>query len=354
MPLVSVIVPVYNASATLPRCVDSVLTQTIQDVELLLVDDGSTDRSGALCDGLARVDKRIRVLHQKNSGPSAARNNGLRAAAGEWVVFLDADDTMSPVLLESALAAAQSEPDRLVLWPYGDSPASLAQTLASEGTALDFSAVAHIQMDNLLPMPWNKLFRLSVIRSAHLSFDPRYSLGEDLLFCLDYTRALLESGGKGFYQLSAPLSFYDQNVPGSLTHRVRSDHFELWRSIYDRLFELCESVFHCPDEDLGLLNRLVIQTLMAGCRDTLVAAEGPSPRQRRREVRIILRDPWLLQHVRQLAESGRFSLYEVGIRLHCPGLIRWAFDLWENNRTRFLNLQYTGEAIRQRLHPGRR
>ena len=354
MPLVSVIVPVYNATATLPRCVDSVLTQTIRNLELLLVDDGSTDRSGALCDGLARVDKRIRVLHQKNSGPSAARNNGLKAASGEWVIFLDADDAMSPVLLESALAAAQNEPDRLVLWLYGDSPDSLVKKPNSEGTALDFTAAAHIQMDNLLPMPWNKLFRLSLIRSAHIFFDTRYSLGEDLLFCLDYARALLESGGKGFYQLSTPLSFYDQNVPGSLTHQVRSDYFELWSSIYDRLFELCESVFCCPAEDLGLLHRLVIQTLMAGCRDTLTAAEGPSPRQRRREVRTILQNPWLLQHVRQLADSGRFSLYEVGIRLRCPGLIRWAFDLWENDRTHFLNLQYTGEAIRQRLHPGRR
>ena len=350
MPLVSVIVPVYNAQATLPRCVGSVLRQTMADLELVLVDDGSTDGSGSLCNTLAGQDERIRVLHQTNSGPSAARNNGLQHACGTWVVFLDADDAMSPVLLESALLAVQDHPSRMVLWPYTGSIQELPHSPVVQGTPQPFEALGRLQLENLLPMPWNKLYRLESIRRHHIQFDPAYSLGEDLLFCLDYCSALQEEGGAGFFCLAEPLSFYDQQVSGSLTHRVRPDHFVLWRGIYDRLFQACEQTFGCPAEDLLGLHRLVLQTLMAGCHDTLAAAQGPSPRQRRRDVRAILRDPWLHRHQRALAQGGLFSLYEVGIRLRSPRLAAWAFELRETDQTRFFNLQYTGEAIRKKLH----
>ena len=88
MDLISVIVPVYNALATLPRCAKSILTQSHSRLELILVDDGSADGSGGLCDALALADERVRVIHQKNGGVSTARNAGLAAAAGRWVVFV--------------------------------------------------------------------------------------------------------------------------------------------------------------------------------------------------------------------------------------------------------------------------
>ncbi len=100
-PFFSIIVPVYQAEYTLERCVQSVLTQEFGNYELILVDDGSTDGSGAICDAFARADTRIMVLHQENSGVSAARNAGIRAARGEYLLFLDSDDALLP----NALAA---------------------------------------------------------------------------------------------------------------------------------------------------------------------------------------------------------------------------------------------------------
>ena len=91
-PQISVIVPVYNAEKWLRRCVDSILAQTFTDFELLLIDDGSTDGSPAICDEYAQRDSRIKVFYQKNSGVSAARNSGLDHARGEWILFVDADD----------------------------------------------------------------------------------------------------------------------------------------------------------------------------------------------------------------------------------------------------------------------
>lgn len=106
--MISVIIPVYNSEAYLPEAVESVLAQTYQDWELILVDDGSEDNSGKLCEILARRTPRIKVIHRKNGGQSSARNTGLKYAGGEFITFLDADDILSPSALESLLNAASS------------------------------------------------------------------------------------------------------------------------------------------------------------------------------------------------------------------------------------------------------
>ena len=101
MPAISVIVPVYQAEALLPQCVESVLAQTFSDWELLLIDDGSRDGSPTLCDGYAARDPRIRVFHKPNGGVSTARNLGLEQATGPYIAFLDADDAFEPAALET-------------------------------------------------------------------------------------------------------------------------------------------------------------------------------------------------------------------------------------------------------------
>ena len=101
MPAISVIVPVYKAENCLSQCVDSILAQTFQDFEILLIDDGSPDQSGALCDEYAAKDSRIRVFHKENGGVSSARNLGLAQAAGTYIAFADSDDWMEPEELET-------------------------------------------------------------------------------------------------------------------------------------------------------------------------------------------------------------------------------------------------------------
>ncbi|MFR3249758.1 MAG: glycosyltransferase family 2 protein [Eisenbergiella sp.] len=104
--LISVIVPVYNIMDCLERCVKSICTQTWENLEILLVDDGSTDGTGALCDQLAKKDGRIRVFHKENGGSSSARNLGIREAKGEWLGFVDSDDWIEPQMYERLLGAA--------------------------------------------------------------------------------------------------------------------------------------------------------------------------------------------------------------------------------------------------------
>ena len=108
-PLISVIVPVYRCADTLERCVQSVLAQDFADWELILVDDGSPDQSGALCDAFAARDSRITALHQKNGGASAARNAGLNAAQGTYIDFLDSDDLLAPGFFSAAVPLMENE-----------------------------------------------------------------------------------------------------------------------------------------------------------------------------------------------------------------------------------------------------
>ena len=117
-PLLSSIVPVYDGERYLPKCMDSILAQTFTDFELILVDDGSPDNCPALCDAAAAKDARIRVLHQKNGGLSAARNAGLDVARGEWIGFVDSDDYIAPEMYETLYKAVQSTGADLALCDY--------------------------------------------------------------------------------------------------------------------------------------------------------------------------------------------------------------------------------------------
>ena len=103
-PKISVIVPVYNVEKYLPRCIDSILSQTFKDFELLLIDDGSPDNCGKICDEYAAKDRRVRVFHKPNGGVSSARNLGLDKACGEWITFIDSDDYVAVDYLEELVS----------------------------------------------------------------------------------------------------------------------------------------------------------------------------------------------------------------------------------------------------------
>jgi len=115
---ISIIVPVYNSAKYLIRCVKSLVHQTYNDLEIVLINDGSTDDSGRICDGFAKKDKRIKVLHQQNKGVSAARNTGLNIATGKWIGFVDSDDYVDNRMFENLLLVAQSTDAEIVVCGY--------------------------------------------------------------------------------------------------------------------------------------------------------------------------------------------------------------------------------------------
>ena len=192
-PYLSVIVPVYNVEAYVERCVRSLLEQDFPDFELLLVDDGSRDRSGSLCDALAECDGRIRVFHKENGGVSSARNVGLDAARGEWVAFVDSDDWAKPGYLSALVDDARKCPDiDLVLQTGTDALAR--NNIKSEAlfgacriySILEFPALMEDFRLYWHGHPFAKLYKRSVIEACGLRFLKGMHISEDGCFFFDF------------------------------------------------------------------------------------------------------------------------------------------------------------------------
>ncbi len=194
-PTISVIVPVYNVERYLPRCIDSILSQTFTDFQLILIDDGSPDACGRICDEYAARDPRIGVIHQDNGGVSSARNRGLDVAQGEYVCFVDPDDIIFPCYLETLIATAQSSGSDLIVCGYQNSYVeddvlinSRNMNKATPGNYQDFSDIlTELHKNTLLFMPVNKLYKNSIIKTACLSF-PKQKRYEDTAFVYRYLR----------------------------------------------------------------------------------------------------------------------------------------------------------------------
>lgn len=183
MPKISVIVPVYNAEKFLFRCIDSILNQTFKDFELLLIDDGSTDRSGDICDEYAKKDLRISVFHKRNGGVSTARNVGLDNARGEWICFIDSDDYIS----SNYFSAVEKNDADIILFQnkriHLDGSVYVTYALPP-CKSRDFSEYRAIIKPNLVypivKVPWAKIIRKEKI--GDLRFKIGQTIGEDALF----------------------------------------------------------------------------------------------------------------------------------------------------------------------------
>ncbi len=181
--LVSVIIPVYNVQDYLIRCVESILNQSYRNIEIILVDDGSTDNSPVLCDGLAKRDNRITVLHQANAGVSAARNAGIDIAEGDFVAFVDSDDFAQPDMLETMISGFSDGVDivRCAYRKYFDDKSTADVTDARE-TILESQDYLNIMFSDeaLNSNCWCKMYRKSVIDG--IRFPISYKVGEDNYF----------------------------------------------------------------------------------------------------------------------------------------------------------------------------
>ena len=245
-PTVSIIVPVYNAESTLPRCVDSILTQQYTDFELLLVDDGSTDSSGSLCDGYAAQDARVRAFHQENAGVSSARNLALDRARGTYLQFLDSDDWITADATRSLVRAAVEHRCDLVI---ADFYRVVGERLSRKGdidedTVLTREGYAAHMMENpadfYYGVLWNKLYRREIVERHRLRMDPEISWCEDFLFNLEYIR-----WAERFYALQLPIYYYvktkgslaSQGLSVSRTVKMKLTVFEYYQQFFKTVLD---------------------------------------------------------------------------------------------------------------------
>lgn len=239
LPLISVIIPVYNVEPYLSRCLDSVCKQTYRNLEILLIDDGSTDHSLKLCQNYAQKDKRIRVFHQENQGVSAARNLGLEHMSGEFFTFVDADDWIVPQFVQKLFELAVQYNTPLAqassLEQYDNQPPAFATGPFLEGVVSNqesFLCTAHKTTANIA----SKLYRTEVFR--HLRFNSQYALGEDIFF---FFKALQLT--KTVASTNRQLYVYCRRENSATTLpsiQARFFNFKLWQQL-SNLCQTCQS-----------------------------------------------------------------------------------------------------------------
>lgn len=246
MPLVSIIVPIYNAEKTIDRCISSILNQAYKDFELILLNDGSTDASGAICDAYAEKDRRIRVLHKENTGVSDTRNRGIAMAGGEYLQFADGDDWIAPDATKFLVQAATEHRCDMVI---ADFYRVIGERISQKGSIEEEGLMK--RMDYAIKMMqkpadfyygvlWNKLYKRSIIEDYRLRMDTSVSWCEDFMFNLEYVRH-----ADTIYALKIPVYYYvktkgslvSQGASMKKTIQMKRTVFSCYNDFYKDVFD---------------------------------------------------------------------------------------------------------------------
>lgn len=248
-PIVSIIVPIYNSEKTIHRCVDSILNQSFDDWELLLVDDGSKDSSGKICDDYAENNKKIRVFHKENGGASSARNLGLDNACGDWVTFCDSDDFVFPDWLNNYIENISNDID-LICQSFECDKILIDELKDTRTFGINYrgnvkDGVLRLNEIYLLGYTWIKLFRRDILETNKLRFDIRYNYWEDQEFCFKYfccIKNIVCTEKVGYFYF---LPDWKQK------YRNKNNMFYLYQSLYQSLIKLFD----------GNINDMVVKFL---------------------------------------------------------------------------------------------
>jgi glycosyltransferase involved in cell wall biosynthesis len=242
-PIISIIVPVYNVEKYINRCIDSILNQTFYNFELILIDDGSTDKSGKICDDYAKQDKRIKVIHIKNGGVSNARNTGIILAQGDYLMFCDSDDYVErnwcSLHYEAITPGRRILPVSGIRFIYNiGKPKKEIIKSFPEILILDKSMYFETYKKGLSGSLCCKIYNRKIIEEKSLFFDERVNRAEDLLFNLSY--------------MSHMESFI--TIPTITYNYVHSNEYSLMNSYRKDLFDVTSNVYHAWSDFIKKFN----------------------------------------------------------------------------------------------------
>lgn len=243
---VSIIVPVYNSEQWLKKCIDSIVDQTYRDVEIILVDDESTDASPQICDSYALTDKRVQVLHKKNGGVSSARNLGLKYATGAWVVFVDSDDYLDKYIIKLSVEKAEIENDMLLCWNAKEvnekvTPCTglyIGKLTRCEAFA---TIIANYQgnynLGKYVRAVWGKLFRNAILKKHNIQFNEKLYIGEDSIFLLKYLQCV------DIVHVMDVHGYYYRILDNSAVRRYKADFFEQSIRQYESIIDILKDEY---------------------------------------------------------------------------------------------------------------
>lgn len=224
---VSIIIPVYNVEEYIAECLESVIKQTYLNLQIILIDDGSSDSSGDICDKYSQKDKRILVLHTMNSGPAAARNYGIKVAIGEYIVFIDSDDTIAKQYIQCLIDGINQGKD-LFCTAYID------KSIYGIVKCNDFSVKKYTRetlincvISGTGGVLWGKIFRNDLIHKYNLFLPEELYMCEDMIFILNYIKYI-----KRWSAISRPLYYYNRLNAKSISSKIGPSYIENYLTFY--------------------------------------------------------------------------------------------------------------------------
>lgn len=225
---VSIIVPVFNVSNYLSQCLDSIINQTYQNIEIILVDDGSSDDSGKICDEFKEKDQRIIVIHQENIGVSNSRNNAIKLASGDYITFIDSDDLLDYEYVERLILKANK--DTFSLGKIATFKDKIIKNISC-GEDIELLKDNFIELSRmyLLNSPCCRLYNTEIIRKNNIFFNSDLSLGEDLLFNLEYLNYVDK-----IYITNRELYYYRRISNDTLSFKYNSKMKEIQILLFDK------------------------------------------------------------------------------------------------------------------------
>lgn len=286
----SVIIPVYNAEKTIGRCVGSLLGQDCSDVEILLVNDGSPDSSGEICKAYAAGYDCVRYIEKENGGVSSARNAGLDAAQGEFILFVDSDDYVADTYFPAVREALAAQPADLLHFSYASfKDKQIAEHRlvphALTGAEMD-RALQQAICDKSLNAPWAKVYRRGLIEENHIRFPQGISIAEDRLFNLEYALQV-----QSYTTLDAVIYYLSLENEQSLSRR--KNDMATQDRLYNHAFEAMISRSNASPERKELICRAVN---FGTCRSVYAEAKNMHRRQMRLPDRIRAIRAWCMAY----------------------------------------------------------
>ena len=296
--MISIIVPVYNGEKFIARCVESVLAQTYTDFELILVNDGSKDNSGAICDNLAEKDGRIRVIHQENGGVSRARNRGLDVAQGDVIGFVDADDYIAPNCLETALAEMGKADicmfDALTVWDSGKTEVDTIELLPDD-CMLKKQDITPERLLLMAGAAWRCLYRAELVKEIRFPVGIKFS--EDRIF------NLYAMGNMNTLRYIRKGLYYRVMQEESAVHRYHEDYFEACLAAHESTQQALAEVW--PEESYrSAYGKHLINGAIAATCNYCYKTSPLTFKQRVWKVQILCNNEQLQTVLHKTGESG--------------------------------------------------
>ncbi len=331
MPTVSIIVPVYNAQAYLHKCIDSLLSQSFQDFEIILVNDGAKDNSGSICDEYAAKDNRIKVIHKENGGVSTARNCGLDNATGKYIMFCDSDDFIMQDFSAPLVALAEEDDDCLVLAGIterkdDDSAKDVLCPAYAEGETVTMSnkefcdLFVKLSLSSiflLMNMPYNKLFSRKVIEENHIRFDTSIHYNEDFIFNLQYLDKVsrVKIYNKSIYN-------YYLDAPGSLCKRYFADIINMFRAKEDVLKSVILDKATDKEGARTVYCTLVFDDTNRAIKNTFSPSNPASEKEKTQYCTKLIRHKRFRNAIKYANKKTYNSIYVLLLKLGNYGLVR--------------------------------